>query len=168
MLNVWKLRQMEKNTSGSESQIDVSEFAWIRSSLPNRDHILNACISSLKIKTLGLQVTAVVKICRPSVSADFIRLIHSQSILSYSVWASMEACSKNVEMVEIRTAKLLLYQMARIHRGVSKRRPKESSSVLYSHIMCIRKCQNLFDQLFFGPATVLRPSWPLSLKRILW
>ncbi|XP_067220789.1 uncharacterized protein [Chanodichthys erythropterus] len=67
---------MEKNTSGS----DVSEFAWIRSSLSNLDRILNTRISCLKIKTLGLQVTAVVKICRPSVSADFIRLMHSPGI----------------------------------------------------------------------------------------
>lgn len=75
-----------KNTSGSESWLDVSEFAWICSSLHNSDPNLNTFMS--EDQNPVPEVTAVVKICRPSVSLDF------RPFRPYSFWASMKDCCK--------------------------------------------------------------------------
>lgn len=140
-----------KNTSGSESWLDVSEFAWICSSLHNSDRNLNTRISCLKIKTQCLKVTAVVKICQLSVSPDFY-MTDTQPILSYSFWASMEACSKYTETAVSLTKFTLLISYCiswhsfstKFHRSISKNSNRSLASA---------------EEYF------LQPSWALPLKK---
>lgn len=167
----------EKNTSGSKSRLDVSEFAGSAPASINLTAVWTLVFHVWRSKAWAyrwqrwskfVDLLSVLTLYDPyTVSTLCPTVFEHQWRPVPKMWRGWKFALLISYLLDGTVSQPLKFHrpILRIQTGVSKRRQKESRFLLYTHNMCIRKCQNLFDHLFFfRPATALRPSRPLPLN----